>query len=241
MLYPNGTTTAPTVSSKYGPRTGGLTNHHDGCDFVNFDSVYAIAAGLVTFAGWLNDAAGYTVIIDHGNGIASKYMHLAVAPAVRKGSWIGEGAKLGLMGASGNATGKNLHFEIWVGGWHTDPVAWLAGRVGQLVVDGGLGGFTIAAWQADLGTPADGKLDTPSAFVHRLQERLNGAGARDWDGRELLVDGLGLASNIGRRVGRFRTVHALQVYLGTPADGYLDANDSATIRRVQERLNAGSF
>lgn len=129
------------------------------------------------------------------------------------------------------------------------PLTWAelnrdATPAGKLVVDGALGYRSIMLWQEILGTGADGEIDEPSPLVRRIQEILNAAGARDWDGQALEVDGSGIVSNIGGRVpssGRWRTIWALQVYLGVPPDGVLDANDSLTIRRVQERLNTGKF
>lgn len=112
-----------------------------------------------------------------------------------------------------------------------------------LKVDGALGVRSIARWQYVLGTPIDGEIDEEdSALVKEIQRRLNAAGARDWEGKELVVDGEGIYSNEDSEVGKFRTVWALQVYVGIEEpDGYLDAGDSETIRRVQTRLNEGRF
>jgi murein DD-endopeptidase MepM/ murein hydrolase activator NlpD len=246
MLYPNGTKTKPKVSSPYGPRTGGASSFHYGDDTIGYREVKAILPGTVIFAGWLNSAGGTTVRIDHGGGITSRVMHLE-SMAVRVGAKVAEGQTIGVMGRSGNAKGVNAHFEIAEHGNTTPPMAWIAARIGQsapgaLHVDGALGFNTIREWQIDLGTPADGKISVPtSQFVSTLQKCLNVAGARDWEGKSLAVDGSGLASNVGLRVGKTRTIWALQSYLGVPPDGYLDADKSQTIRRVQERLNAGRF
>lgn len=113
-----------------------------------------------------------------------------------------------------------------------------------LDVDGALGRLSIYRWQEVLGTPADGVISTPSPMVMEVQRRLNKAGARDWEGRKLRVDGIGILSNIGRRVpedGRYRTLWALQAYLGTHRDGFLSPNDSGAVRELQRRLNAGRF
>lgn len=117
-----------------------------------------------------------------------------------------------------------------------------AATPGKLAVDGELWKATISALQRTLGTFVDGVISEPySALVAALQRHLNARGARDWDGRVLEVDGKGLYHNSGRRVGKTRTIWALQAHLGTPTDGFLDANDSQAVRRMQERLNAGTF
>lgn len=112
----------------------------------------------------------------------------------------------------------------------------------KLDVDGDLGPKTIARWQQVVGTPVDGVISTPhSALVARVQELLNARGQHGYNGKPLVVDGQGIASNSAHRVGKFQTIYALQTYLGTPADGYEDAHDSAVIRALQERLNTGTF
>lgn len=137
MLYPNGTTKRPDISSPYGKRTGSSQNgFHYGTDFVGFPMVRSIAAGKVTLAKYLNDQAGNTVAVDiassKGTTITIVYMHLATIN-VTVGQKIAEGAPIGKMGATGNATGPCCHLEVrtWENGkctW-TDPVPWLAARV----------------------------------------------------------------------------------------------------------------
>lgn len=128
MLYPNGSTTRPAVSSPYGPRAGGAFSFHYGADLVGFTRIHAIAGGLVTFAGWMNNAAGHTVIIDHGGGVTSVYMHNA-SHAVARGQRVTEGQHIANMGASGNATGPCNHLEIRVHGTSVEPLSYIANRL----------------------------------------------------------------------------------------------------------------
>lgn len=139
-LYPNGTRTQPAIGGAYGdPRPGG--RKHAGVDFIGFNDVHAIMGGKVTFTGWLNDQAGHSVAVDvaNENGVVTTivYMHLATI-RVNKGQTIGEGAFIGTMGSSGNATGKCVHVEIrfWRGSQMTttDPIPWLRERVGATPV-----------------------------------------------------------------------------------------------------------
>jgi pyruvate/2-oxoglutarate dehydrogenase complex dihydrolipoamide acyltransferase (E2) component len=90
----------------------------------------------VTFAG--GDPCcqyGYHVIIEHGEGSSSLYGHLSQI-YVSEGQYVSQGDVLGLGGATGEADGKHLHFELRLGGELVDPLrvlpsvqrsAWSAG------------------------------------------------------------------------------------------------------------------
>lgn len=80
---------------------------------------YAAADGTVTIAGW-SDSAGNWVVIDHENGLVTKYMHhsrllVAQGQSVRKGQQIGE------VGSTGQSTGPHLHFQVEVDGVAVNP------------------------------------------------------------------------------------------------------------------------
>lgn len=130
MLYPNGSRTRPYVSSPYGPRDPrvGISSMHHGADLTGFTAIHAVAAGRVTFAGWMNDAAGYTIVIDHGAGVSSVYMHNA-AHHVRSRDRVVAGQEIAVMGRTGNASGKCCHLEIRIRGKSTDPLPYIAARL----------------------------------------------------------------------------------------------------------------
>lgn len=128
MLYPNGATAPPRVSSPFGPRSGGAFSFHYGADLIGFTTIRSIAPGLVTFAGLLNNSAGYTVIIDHGDGITSLYMHNH-SHHVRLGDRVTEGQPIAVMGDSGNATGDCNHLEIRRHGTSIEPLSYIAARL----------------------------------------------------------------------------------------------------------------
>ena len=67
-----------------------------------------------------HSAAGYYVVIDgRGTGRDYTYMHLARKGRPPVGSWVRTGQQLGLESDTGNASGCNLHFEIWSApGWY---------------------------------------------------------------------------------------------------------------------------
>ncbi len=74
-------------------------------------SVVAAGRGVVTTAVKV-DRGGYGryVVVDHGNGESSLYAHLK-AVTVQPGQSVDKGALIGVVGASGNASGPHLHFE----------------------------------------------------------------------------------------------------------------------------------
>lgn len=77
-----------------------------------YDDILAFASGTVITAGWHKDC-GYWVRIDHGDGIFTRYMHLKKGSLkVKVGDKVTKGQTLGIMGATGNVTGRHLHFDI---------------------------------------------------------------------------------------------------------------------------------
>jgi murein DD-endopeptidase MepM/ murein hydrolase activator NlpD len=79
----------------------------------------ATATGQVVFAGW--GSYGIYVEIDHGNGFHSIYGHMS-AVLVKTGDTVSQGQLIGLMGATGRATGMHLHFEIRYQGVPQNPI-----------------------------------------------------------------------------------------------------------------------
>jgi len=64
---------------------------------------------------------GFRVIVAHGHGERSMYAHLSRID-VRLGVWISQGVRVGLIGATGDATGPHLHFEVRIRGASVDPL-----------------------------------------------------------------------------------------------------------------------
>ena len=82
--------------------------------------VFATGPGRVVSAGW-SGGYGLLVTIDHGGGKQSRYGHLSAA-TVSVGQTVMTGQVVGLVGATGLATGPHLHYEIRVNGTVVDPV-----------------------------------------------------------------------------------------------------------------------
>jgi murein DD-endopeptidase MepM/ murein hydrolase activator NlpD len=111
--------TAPIIGDRFGPRGD---RWHSGVDFPAplGTPVYSARAGEVVWAGW-RGAYGFLVTVAHGRGERTMYAHLSRID-VRVGVRIGEGVRVGLIGASGDATGPHLHFEVRVRGAAVNPL-----------------------------------------------------------------------------------------------------------------------
>lgn len=105
------------VTSAFGLRrffNGIERNPHKGVDFdaSKGDPVPASDAGIVVLTGefYYN---GNTVIIDHGLGVFTSYMHLSKI-TVEKGQKVSRGEIIGLVGSTGRVTGPHLHLSLYV-------------------------------------------------------------------------------------------------------------------------------
>lgn len=85
---------------------------------------YAAEAGTVIKAEW-DSTAGYWIVIDHGNGLITQYMHHKEI-YVEEGQHVEKGQQIGLTGNTGNASGVHLHFQIEENGSAIDPVPYLS-------------------------------------------------------------------------------------------------------------------
>lgn len=111
------------ISSTFGERWGSF---HYGLD-IAADSglpIYAAASGLVSESDWKNDAYGYTVMLNHGNGQETLYAH-ACELVAKVGEWVEEGDVIAFVGSTGNSTGSHVHFEVRIDGVCVDPQLYL--------------------------------------------------------------------------------------------------------------------
>ncbi|MDR7192493.1 M23 family metallopeptidase [Luteimonas terrae] len=73
--------------------------------------VKAPAAGIVTFAGPDLYLTGGTLLLDHGHGVSSNFLHLSRIDA-KVGDRVEQGQIIGAVGATGRATGPHLHWGM---------------------------------------------------------------------------------------------------------------------------------
>ena len=115
---------AQKITSVFGEkRSGGRV--HKGLDIAapQGTPVKATASGITSFSG---EQRGYgkMVVVDHCNGYETAYAHLD-AILISCGTKVRRGSKIGLVGASGNATGPHLHYEVRCGKKCVDPEIYL--------------------------------------------------------------------------------------------------------------------
>lgn len=149
---------------------------HGGMDLATVPvggQVVAAKAGKVITVVHGDPGAGNFVEIDHGDGVKTRYFHLASISA-KKGSTVSVGEKIGIEGTTGSSTANHLHFEVHQGGAPTDPVAWLkkqGAKVPALEGTGtgpaaGAGGSKAASGDevevVEARSSADGKQDVAS-------------------------------------------------------------------------------
>ena len=135
--FPEGSTLAnpcpsAVTSSEFGYRD---FDHafHQGLDLAAEEGTpyFAAASGTVIYAtndGKDNGGAGNWVVIAHGNGIVTKYMH-SQHTLVSPGDVVTQGQLIGSVGQTGAAYGAHLHFQVEVDGTPVDPVKAINGKI----------------------------------------------------------------------------------------------------------------
>ena len=125
---------AYSLSSGYGYRSASISgwSYHGGVDIVRSGPssgipVVASAAGTVVTAYAGSTGYGNTVVIDHGNGYQTRYAHMQWGSiCVYPGQKVYQGQQIGRIGATGNATGPHLHFEILKNGSKVNPLPYIS-------------------------------------------------------------------------------------------------------------------
>jgi len=126
MMWP----VSGSVSSGFGRRG---RRGHSGLDMPMPQGTPIVAAmdGVVVETATSSDKRyrgyGNTVLIDHGNGLATLYAHCSKIN-VKKGQMVKQGDVVALVGNTGRATTNHIHFEVRQNGRAVDPVPYLASR-----------------------------------------------------------------------------------------------------------------
>lgn len=116
------------ISDGYGYRTDpilGTQKFHNGLDLAApYGSViYAAYDGDVVAATYSSSMGNY-IMIDHGDGLYTIYMH-ASALYVSKGQSVYKGQSIAAVGSTGRSTGNHLHFSVRLNGSYVDPMNYL--------------------------------------------------------------------------------------------------------------------
>lgn len=115
--------------SSFGPRvhpvTGDQGAFHQGMDISNspWTPIYAPADGVVEVSQFSSTFGNY-VVMNHGNGLRTKYGHMQLA-VVKAGDLLHRYQLIGYMGKTGRVTGPHLHYEVWKGNIAVNPIAYI--------------------------------------------------------------------------------------------------------------------
>lgn len=85
--------------------------------------LYASTDGVVVKAGWNSGGYGLMMLIDHPNGMKTRYAH-ASKLFVKVGDQVKRGQVIAMMGTTGRSTGTHLHYEVYVNGKRVNPLAY---------------------------------------------------------------------------------------------------------------------
>jgi len=116
------------VTASFGERIdpfNGEGAFHSGVDIGSSygHPIIAPADGVVTFTEQLG-GYGKAIMIDHGNGISTRYGHLS-GFAVTAGQAVHRGDVIGYVGSSGRSTGPHLHYEVRINDTPVNPYKYL--------------------------------------------------------------------------------------------------------------------
>lgn len=109
----------------YHRQLGTMIMAHKGVDYKAEEGTKVMATndGIVRVVGEYRNY-GKTVVVDHGLGVLSFYLHLSEAK-IKQGEFVLKGQTVGLSGETGYADSPHLHFSIRVYGVSVDPVKFL--------------------------------------------------------------------------------------------------------------------
>lgn len=112
------------ISSDYGYRihpTLGVEKFHNGIDMAapSGSPVLAAYGGTVVAAAY-NASMGNYIMINHGDGLYTIYMHCS-ALYVSSGATVSAGSQIGAVGSTGRSTGPHLHFSVRLNGNYVNP------------------------------------------------------------------------------------------------------------------------
>lgn len=116
-----------TITSYYGNRRSGF---HTGLDISGASAsgklVLAAESGTVELVKFSNRSYGNQVIINHGNGVKTRYAHMLDGSiSVSVGQRVSRGQPIGRVGNTGNSSGAHLHFEVIVNGNTVNPINYI--------------------------------------------------------------------------------------------------------------------
>ena len=117
------------ITSSFGDRespTEGASSNHKGVDIgaSTGSDILAAAGGQVVISTYSYSAGNY-IMIDHGGGVSTVYMHCSELLA-QAGDEVSQGQVIARVGSTGYSTGPHLHFGIRSGGSYVNPLSYVS-------------------------------------------------------------------------------------------------------------------
>ncbi len=121
LSFPLSLSSGYSITSHFGEYRAGVA--HLGTDIVVAygTKIHAAAGGTVEEAGYSPYGWGNTVLINHGNGLKTRYAHCS-SVSVSVGQTVTRGDVVGLVGSTGDSDCNHLHFEAYVNGERVDAM-----------------------------------------------------------------------------------------------------------------------
>jgi len=115
------------LTSRFGARRHpilGYTRMHRGVDFgaARGTPIYAAGDGTVEIIGTQRGYGRY-IRLRHSNRLSTAYAHMSRFAKLAKGARVRQGEVIGYVGATGQATGPHLHYEVLVSGAQVNPLS----------------------------------------------------------------------------------------------------------------------
>ena len=125
FIYPSHAPKSSPFGVKRSYNKAPVSSYHKGLDFAGAkgDPVVAPADAEVVVAGYEADGFvvhGNALILDHGHGVTSIYMHLSEIE-VKEGDKVKQGQRIGKIGHTGISTGPHLHWGVYLYGTSVEP------------------------------------------------------------------------------------------------------------------------
>lgn len=125
------------LGSDFGPRpspTPGASTNHKGQDFKcnSGTTIKAAAKGVISFAGKAG-SAGKMIIIDHANGLQTRYLHLK--SYIRTSGEVQAGTPIAKSNNTGVSSGAHLHFDVICNGVFKNPMNYLKRQTSETLLE----------------------------------------------------------------------------------------------------------
>jgi murein DD-endopeptidase MepM/ murein hydrolase activator NlpD len=130
FAVPKGLPVEGRISSDYGKRKHPVTGENDFHTGMDISASYgtpvrATSDGIVSFSDW-GKGSGRVVVLEHGFGFSTLYAHNSKT-IVKVGQKVKRGEIIGYVGATGNATGPHVHYEVWKNDRSVNPKKYIGG------------------------------------------------------------------------------------------------------------------